>query len=103
MNRVAPMLSAVLLSAATASAQEFPEIRPMKGERLDFVTSIQREYLRIKINMTEEAERMPEDDYAFRPTKDIRSVRRADGPHHEFPVQHLRGAAGRSQPESGHQ
>jgi uncharacterized damage-inducible protein DinB len=52
---------------------DFPEIRPMPGEKLDFVTSLQREYLRIKMNIMDQAERMPEADYHFRPTDQVRS------------------------------
>jgi uncharacterized damage-inducible protein DinB len=74
MTRVTCFLSGLLLAAATtAFAQEFPEIRPLNGEKLGAVASFQREYERIKINMTEEAERMPEEFYPFTPGPIMRS------------------------------
>ena len=76
MKRVTSLLSGILLAAAaTASAQElvFPEIRPMKGEKLAIATSFQREYERIKINMTAEAEGMPEAFYSWVPAENMRS------------------------------
>ena len=76
MKRLTFVLSASLLAvAATVSAQElqFPEIRPLKGEKLGVVTSFQREYERIKINMMTEAERMPETFYSWVPAENMRS------------------------------
>src|SRR5262245_48106769 len=76
MKRITLVFSAALLAAATTGfSQElvFPEIRPLNGEKLGAVTSFQREYLRIKMNLMDEAERMPEAHYAFRPTTDVRS------------------------------
>jgi uncharacterized damage-inducible protein DinB len=76
MTRITVVLAAALVAAATAvSAQElvFPEIRPLNGEKLGVVTSFQREYERIKINMTAEAEGMPEAFYSWVPAENMRS------------------------------
>src|SRR5688572_25816512 len=75
MARILCVALALVLVAATASAQElnFPEIRPMKGEKLSLAESLKREYIRVVMNITDEAERMPEEHYNFRPTPDIRS------------------------------
>jgi uncharacterized damage-inducible protein DinB len=76
MNRVTSFLAALLVAAVSAaSAQElvFPEIRPIDGEKLDVVTSFQREYERIKINMMAEAEGMPDALYSWVPAENMRS------------------------------
>ena len=52
---------------------QVPDVHPGRGENLSLVTSFQREYAVFKANLTEEAERMPEADYNFRPSSDIRS------------------------------
>jgi hypothetical protein len=65
-------LSAAVLLASSASGQA-PQNRPAPGETLSAITSLQREYGLLKANLMHAAEIMPELEYFFRPSPDIRN------------------------------
>jgi hypothetical protein len=71
MKAVLRVLSALLV-ACSAFAQ-YPDIRPVAGETMSLVKSLQREYERLYINLLDSARRMPEADYTFTPSIDIRN------------------------------
>lgn len=62
MKRVVFTAAGVLFAAAIASAQP-----PPAGQQLTLTASLQRGYNGVKLNLTEEAEKMPEADYMFKP------------------------------------
>ena len=66
MKRVVCLLSGCLLVAAVAGAQG-----PPQGP-VGTATGLQRTYAQLKNNLTLSAEKMPEADYFFKPTPDIR-------------------------------
>jgi DinB superfamily len=65
-------LAAVLMFAAAALAQ--PPGGGQGGQKFGLATSLQRGYANLKMNLTQEAEKMPEADYTFKPgsTTDVR-------------------------------
>lgn len=69
MKRCLCLVSAGLVSATAAFAQP-PAQAPAK---VTLTAGVQRGYENIKRNLTEAAEKMPEADYAFKPTPEIRS------------------------------
>src|SRR5262247_2355354 len=62
MTRVAYAVPIVALFAAVAFSQP-----PAGGQKVGFQTSLQRGYANLKLNLTQEAEKMPEADYTFKP------------------------------------
>jgi hypothetical protein len=73
MKHVTPvLLAAALMLPASASAQ--PPGGGQGGQKVSLATSLQRSYANIKMNLTQEAEKMPEADYSFKPgsTTDVR-------------------------------
>ena len=68
MTRLACLFSGCLLVATIASAQGPPPQGPV-GTAVE----LQRGYGQLKNNVTASAEKMPEADYGFKPTGDIRS------------------------------
>ena len=66
MNRVVGFFSGFLLVAAVAGAQG-----PPQGP-VGTAVGLQRAYAQLKNNLTASAEKMPEADYFFKPTPDIR-------------------------------
>ena len=67
--KLACLVSAALLSASAASAQP-PAAAPAK---ISLAAGIQRGYDNIKRNLKEAADKMPDAEYGFKPTPDIRS------------------------------
>jgi hypothetical protein len=55
-------MSGVVLAVAAASAQQ-----PPAGQKIGPAMSLQRGYAGIKTNLTQNAEKMPEADYGFKP------------------------------------
>ena len=62
MNRVLYAVPAVALFATVAFSQP-----PAAGQKVTLQTSLQRGYAGMKLNLTQEAEKMPEADYSFKP------------------------------------
>lgn len=58
----------VLLVASTGSAQA-----PAGGQKISFAQGLQRSYNGIKTNLNEAATKMPETDYAYTPSPEIRT------------------------------
>jgi len=67
MKRVVCLFSGCLLVAAVAGAQGPPTQSPVGT-----AVGLQRAYAQLKNNLTASAEKMPEADYFFKPTPDIR-------------------------------
>jgi len=67
MKRVLCFLSGAMLTAGVAAAQ------PPGGGPVGIATGLQRGYAALKMNLTQSAEKMPEADYNFKPTPDIRT------------------------------
>jgi hypothetical protein len=67
------VLGAALIFAGNAFAQP-PGGGGQGGQKVGLATSLQRGYANIKMNLTQEAEKMPEADYTFKPgsTPDVR-------------------------------
>ena len=72
MTRTVCLASAVLLTASLASAQGQPA-PPAAPLKLSLAAALQRNYANVKMNLTQEAEKMPEDQFAFKPTPDVRA------------------------------
>jgi hypothetical protein len=66
--------AAVLLAAPLAFTQP-----PAAGQKIGLATSLQRGYAGLKLNLTQEAEKMPEADYSFKPgsTAEVRTFGQA--------------------------
>lgn len=62
MKRIIYTLAGVLVAFGTAMAQQ-----PPPGQSLTLTASLNRSYNGVKLNLTEEAAKMPEADYAFKP------------------------------------
>jgi hypothetical protein len=63
MKRVMYFVCGIGLMLGVASAQQ----PPAAGQKVGLATSIQRGYANIKLNLTQNAEKMPEADYGFKP------------------------------------
>jgi hypothetical protein len=77
MKRVTSFSSAaLLLFAATTYSQPPPAAA---GQKVGLATSLQRGYANLKTNLTQEAEKMPEADYGFKPgtTPEVRTFGQA--------------------------
>ena len=75
MKRVMSVVVLAGLCAAPLGAQQ-----PAAGEKVSFATSLQRVYATLKMNLTQEAEKMPDADYGYRPgSMDIRTYGRLFG------------------------
>src|SRR4051812_4763626 len=66
MNRVTAVVFAVLLMFASGAFAQPPAGAP-GGQKFGLATSLQRGYANLKMNLTQEAEKMPEADYNFKP------------------------------------
>lgn len=62
MKRVVLMVAGVFVAASSAMAQP-----PPPGQPLTLTASLNRSYNAVKLNLTEEASKMPEADYGFKP------------------------------------
>lgn len=62
MKRIICTIAGVFVAAGTALAQP-----PPPGQPLTLAASLNRSYNGVKLNLTEEASKMPEADYAFKP------------------------------------
>ena len=69
MKRVFCLSSAIVLAASAAFAQA-PAAAPQK---ISLATGLQRSYNNIKLNLTEMSTKMPEADYTYQPTKEVRT------------------------------
>jgi hypothetical protein len=69
MKRVLCLSSAFVLAASAAFAQA-PAAAPQK---ISLATGLQRAYNNIKLNLTEMSTKMPEADYTYQPTKEVRT------------------------------
>ena len=71
MNGVTVVLSAIAFMFASSAFAQPPG---GGGQKVGLATSLQRGYASIKMNLTQEAEKMPEPDYTFKPgsTPDVR-------------------------------
>jgi hypothetical protein len=63
MKRVICLASGLVLAVAVASAQP----PPAAGQKIGPAASLQRSYAGVKLNLTQNAEKMPEADYTFKP------------------------------------
>jgi len=70
MKRVFSLSAAFVLAASAAFAQAPPAQAPQK---ISLATGLQRSYNGIKMNLTEMSTKMPEGDYTFQPTKEVRT------------------------------
>ena len=70
MTRTLCFVSAFVLAASAASAQGMAQAAPQK---ISLAAGLQRTYAGVKLNLTEMAAKMPEADYGFQPTKDVRT------------------------------
>ncbi len=64
MNGVTVVLSAIAFMFASSAFAQPPS---GAGQKVGLATSLQRGYANIKMNLTQEAEKMPEADYSFKP------------------------------------
>jgi hypothetical protein len=67
MKRVTCLVAGLMLFAVFAAAQA-----PPAGQKRGLAVSMQTAYGTLKGNMTQAAEKMPEADYAFKPTPEVR-------------------------------
>lgn len=70
MKRVFSLSAAFVLAASAAFAQAPAAPAPQK---ISLATGLQRSYNGIKLNLTEMSTKMPEADYTFQPTKEVRT------------------------------
>jgi hypothetical protein len=63
MKRIMCLVSGLVVAVAVASAQQ----PPPDGQKVGLAASVQRSYAGIKMNLTQNAEKMPEADYTFKP------------------------------------
>lgn len=63
MKRVVYLVAGVFVMGAVGSAQQ----PPAAGQKVGLATSLQRGYAGLKLNITQNAEKMPEADYSFKP------------------------------------
>ena len=75
MKRVIYFVSAAVLFVAPLAFTQ----PPAAGQKVGLATSLQRGYAGIKLNLTQEAEKMPEADYGFKPgtTAEVRTFGQA--------------------------
>src|SRR3954464_410143 len=66
-KRMLTVMSGMVLAASAAAAQ------PPPPGPVGTATALQRNYAQLKNNITSSAEKMPDADYFFKPTPDIRS------------------------------
>jgi hypothetical protein len=94
MKRVLSLVSGTLLVAATAAAQ------PAQGP-VGIATGLQRSYAQLKANLTQAAEKMPEADYSFKPTSEIRAFGQLFGHVANAQFGQCAGARGVANPHQG--
>lgn len=63
MKRVMSLVAGVFVLVAVGSAQQ----PPAAGQKIGLATSLQRGYAGFKLNLTQNAEKMPDADYNFKP------------------------------------
>lgn len=63
MKRVMYLVAGVFVMVAVGAAQQ----PPAAGQKVGLATSLQRGYAGMKLNVTQNAEKMPEADYSFKP------------------------------------
>jgi hypothetical protein len=63
MKRVMSLVAGLFVLVAVGSAQQ----PPAAGQKVGLATSLQRGYAGFKLNLTQNAEKMPEADYSFKP------------------------------------
>jgi len=75
MPRTALVVSAVLVSATLASAQTPPagQGAPPAPMKITLAAGLQRSYNNMKMNLTQSLEKMPDDQFGFKPTADVRA------------------------------
>jgi hypothetical protein len=72
MTRFVTLACGLALATTTLSAQR-PAGQGQTPQKVSLATGLQRSYENIKRNLTEMAEKMPEADYGFKPTPEVRS------------------------------
>jgi hypothetical protein len=74
MKRVTGVVFAAALMFTAAAFSQPPGGGGQGGQKFGLATSLQRGYANVKLNLTQEAEKMPEADYSFKPgsTPDVR-------------------------------
>ncbi len=97
MKRVAYLVSAALLVATIAQAQPAGQA-PAK---ISLATGLQRGYNNIKQNLTQAAEKVPEADYGFKPTPDIRAYGQLFGHVANAQFNSCAAAKGEANPNQG--
>jgi uncharacterized damage-inducible protein DinB len=63
----------LLLSATAAFAQVPAAAPPTPPLKLSLAAGLQRSYAGLKLNLTQEAEKMPDDQFGFKPTPEVRA------------------------------
>src|SRR5712691_8829121 len=94
MTRVFCFVSGALFVAATALAQ--PPAGPV-----GIAAGLQRSYAGVKRNLTQAAEKMPETDYLFKPTPEIRNFGQLFGHVANFQYNSCAAARGVPNPNQG--
>jgi uncharacterized damage-inducible protein DinB len=69
MTRTFTLVSALVLAATPVFAQGMAQA----PQKISLATGLQRSYANIKLNLTEMAAKMPDADYNFQPTKEVRT------------------------------
>src|SRR5262245_33181726 len=95
MKRVTTVFSGLILAASFAAAQ------PPPPGPVGTALSIQRNYGQLKNNITASADKMPEADYFFKPTPDIRSYGQLWGHVADAQFGQCSGAKGVANPRQG--
>jgi DinB superfamily len=98
MTRSLTLACGVLLSSTLVVAQGAPAQAPQK---ISLSTGLQRSYDNIKRNLTEMAAKMPEGDYAFKPTPDVRTFGQLFGHVANAQFAQCAAARGESNPNQG--
>src|SRR5256885_16532154 len=96
MTRVVCLFSGCLLAASAAIAQGPPAQGPVTT-----AVALQRGYAQLKTNITASAEKMPDADYFFKPTADIRGYGQLWGHVADAQFGQCSGAKGVANPRQG--
>lgn len=92
---------ALLTSTPPAYAQAPAAPVPTTGATLGIAASYQRSYAQLKRFITSQAERMPEADYAFRPTPDVKTFGQLMGHIADYNYIFCNAAHGGANPMAG--
>jgi len=95
MRRASSVLSGIVLAASAAAAQ------PPPPGPVGTALSLQRNYAQLKNNITASAEKMPDADYFFKPTPDIRGYGQLWGHVADAQFGQCSGAKGVANPRQG--